>query len=160
MGSSTSSVSGQTMQDKLSESPRCNDMVANLHFPIFWHSHSMWNSTAFSEKRSESRSQLQCKNISILSVVQPWTSRDWKLSYSNRPYIIYESFKSWKEGFAKFHVSLWEMWRKFKCRRSMSYPPVSGRLRQYCPLARFWVATQCFCEILPLNYAPESYGLD
>ena len=26
----------QTMQDKLSESPQCNDMVANLHFPWFF----------------------------------------------------------------------------------------------------------------------------
>ena len=24
-------------------------------------------------------------------------------------------------------------------------------------LARFWVETYCFCEILPLNYAPGSY---
>ena len=26
----------QTMQDKLSESPRCNDMVADSHFPRFF----------------------------------------------------------------------------------------------------------------------------
>ena len=26
----------KTMQDMLSESPRCNDMVANLHFPRFF----------------------------------------------------------------------------------------------------------------------------
>ena len=28
------------------------------------------------------------------------------------------------------------------------------RLGQYCPLVRFWVETYCFCEMLPLNYAP------
>ena len=65
-------ITPQTMQDKLSESPRCNDMVADLHFlwffgtaiqcEIAWH---------FFEKRSESRSHFQCKNISILTGVQP-----------------------------------------------------------------------------------------
>ena len=37
-------------------------------------------------------------------------------------YIICEPFRSCKEGLAKLDVNLWEIWRKFKCHRSMSYP--------------------------------------
>ena len=33
-----------------------------------------------------------------------------------------------------------------------------GRLGQCYPLARFWIATNCFCKMLPLNNAPGSYG--
>ena len=42
---------------------------------------------AFSEKRSESRSELECKNISILSGVQLLTSTDLKLSYFKIYYV-------------------------------------------------------------------------
>ena len=35
---------------------------------------------------------------------------------------MYEPFGSWKEGLAKLDVNLWETWRKFRCRRSLSYP--------------------------------------
>ena len=35
-------------------------------------------------------------------------------------YIICEPFRSWKEGLVKLDVNLWEIWRKFKCRRSAS----------------------------------------
>ena len=42
-------------------------------------------------------------------------------------YIICEPFRSWKEGLVKLDVNLWEIWRKFKCRRSISAPlPVSS----------------------------------
>ena len=37
-------------------------------------------------------------------------------------YIICEPFRSWKEGLVKLDVNLWEIWRKFKCRRSASGP--------------------------------------
>ena len=61
----------QTTEDMLSESPQ---------FPaVFRHTHSMWNTTAFSEKRSKSRSHRSMQNISILSGVQPWTSRTFKV---------------------------------------------------------------------------------
>ena len=39
-------------------------------------------------------------------------------------YIICEPFRSWKEGLVKLNVNLWEIWRKFKRRRSISGPPV------------------------------------
>ena len=38
--------------------------------------------------------------------------------------IICEPFRSWKEGLAKLDVNVWEIWRKYKCRRSMSLPPL------------------------------------
>ena len=37
-------------------------------------------------------------------------------------YIICEPLTYWKEVLTKLDVNLWEIWRKFKCRRSMSYP--------------------------------------
>ena len=37
-------------------------------------------------------------------------------------YIICEPFRYWKEGLTKPDANLWEIWRKFKCRRSMFYP--------------------------------------
>ena len=40
-------------------------------------------------------------------------------------YIICEPFRSWKEGLVKLDVNLWEIWRKFKCHRSISYPPAN-----------------------------------
>ena len=75
----------------------------------FWHSHSMWNSTAFSEKRrprSESRSQRSRQKYQYFEWVQSWTSTDLKLSYSNFQYIICEPFRSWKEleGVGKLDV--------------------------------------------------------
>ena len=45
------------MQDILSESPRCNDMVVDLHLPRFFGRVIQCEIAAFSEKRSESRSQ-------------------------------------------------------------------------------------------------------
>ena len=38
-----------------------------------------------------------------------------------------------------------------------SLPVSAPGLGQYCPLARFWVATHAL-RMLPLNFAPGSYG--
>ena len=98
----------------LSESPRCNDMVADLHFPRFF-------GTA-----------IQCEIARRFSQrsMQKYQYFEWGLTLNLDgfkiiifQYIICEPFRSWKEGLAKLDVNLWEIRRKFKCRRSMSYPP-------------------------------------
>ena len=43
-------------------------------------------------------------------------------------YIICESFRYWKERLTKLDVNLWEIWQKFKCRWSMSYPAPVTRI--------------------------------
>ena len=127
------------MQDMLSESPRCNDMVADLHFPrleVFRHSHSMWNSAAFSEKRSESRSQRSMQKYQYFEWGSTLNLDGFKIIIFQ--YVICEPFRSWKEGLAKLDVNLWEIWRKFKCRRSMSYPPgYMIKIRNFCK-SHFW----------------------
>ena len=63
----------QTMEDMLSESPWCNDMVADfIHFPQFFGT-SIQCETALHFPRSVVKVGLnvQCKNINILSGVQP-----------------------------------------------------------------------------------------
>ena len=85
----------QTTEDMLSESPRCNDMVADWHFPPFFGTHiQMWNSTAFSEKRSESRSQRLQKHQYF-----EWGST---LNLDGFKIIIFqyicEPLRYWKEG--------------------------------------------------------------
>ena len=103
---------------------RANCRDVTIWWPIhISHSFSAqpFNRMAFSEKRSESRSQLQCKNISILSwgsTVNPGGFKVIRFLYKTC-----EPFRSWKEGFAKLHVNLWEIWQKFKCCQNMSYPP-------------------------------------
>ena len=76
---------GQTMQDKLSESPRCNDMVADLHFPRFF-------CTAIQCEivRRFRRSVVKVGLVSTLMQkyqyfewVHPRTPTDLKLSYFN-----------------------------------------------------------------------------
>ena len=70
--------------EALSESPRCNDMVADLHFPRF-----LGTAIKCEIARRFPRSvvkvglHVQCKNISISSGVQPWNSTDLELSYFN-----------------------------------------------------------------------------
>ena len=99
-------------------------MVADLHFPQFFGTAIKCEiARHFPRSVVKVGLNVQCKNISILSGVQPWTSTDLKLSYIFQ-YIICEPFRSWKRGLAKLDVNLWEIWRKFKCRRSMSYPLV------------------------------------
>ena len=39
-------------------------------------------------------------------------------------YVICEPFRFWKDVFAKLHLNLWEILRKFKCRRSITYTPL------------------------------------
>ena len=62
----------QTMEDMLSESPRCKDMVADLHFPRFFGTpiqcEIAWR---FSRSVVKVSLNVQCKNISILSGDQP-----------------------------------------------------------------------------------------
>ena len=70
----------QTTEDMLSESPRCNDMVADLHFPRFFQCEIPRH---FPRSVVKVGLNVQCKNISILSGVQPWTSTDLILSYFN-----------------------------------------------------------------------------
>ena len=74
----------QTTEDMLSESPRCNDMVADLHFPRFFGTAIKCEiARRFPRSVVKVGLHVQCKNISISSGVQPWTSTDLKLSYFN-----------------------------------------------------------------------------
>ena len=82
----------QMMQDMHSESPRCNDMVADLHFLVFRHSHSMWNSTAFTEKRSESRSQRSMQKYQYLEWGSTLNRDGFKIITFQ--YMICEPFRS------------------------------------------------------------------
>ena len=62
----------QTTEDMLSESPRCNDMVADLHFPrVFGTPIQCEIARRFPRSVVKVRLNVQCKNISILSGVQP-----------------------------------------------------------------------------------------
>ena len=74
----------QTTEDMLSKSPRCNDMVADSHFPLFFSTPIQCEiARRFPRGVVKVGLNVQCKNISILSWVQPWTSTDLKLSYFN-----------------------------------------------------------------------------
>ena len=81
----------------------------------------MWNSTAFSEKRSESRSTRSMQNYQYFEWGSTLNLDGFKIIIFQ--YIICEPFRSWKDGLVKLDVNLWEIWRKFKCRRSASGPP-------------------------------------
>ena len=60
------------MQDMFCESSRCNDMVADLHFPRFFGT-AIQGEIARRFPRSVVKVglKIQCKNIGILSGVQP-----------------------------------------------------------------------------------------
>ena len=61
----------QTMQDMLSESPRCNNMVADLHFPRFFGTAIQCEiARRFPRSVVKVCLNVQCKHISILSGVQ------------------------------------------------------------------------------------------
>ena len=85
----------------------------------------MWYSTAFSEKRSESRSQCSMQKYQYFVWGSTLNLNGFKIIIFQC--IICEPFRSWKEGSAKLDVNPWGIWRKFKCRRSMFYPPAQGR---------------------------------
>ena len=116
----------------LSESPRCNDMVADLHFPRFFGTAIQ---CSFSEKRSESRSQRSMQKYQYFEWGSTLNLGGFKIIIFQ--YIICEPFRSWKEGLAKLDVNLWEIYRKFKCRRSMSYPPEYCQLTDSAPVCLF-----------------------
>ena len=62
-------------EDMLSESPRCNDMVADLHFPrIFGTPIQCEIPRHFPRSVVKVGLNVQCKNINILSGVQGRTS--------------------------------------------------------------------------------------
>ena len=82
----------------------------------------MWNSTAFSEKRSESRSTRSMQKYQYFEWGSTLNLDGFKIITFQ--YIICEPFRSWKEGLVKLDVNLWEIWWKFKCRRSASGPPL------------------------------------
>ena len=70
--------------EALSESPRCNDMVADLHFPRFFGTAIKCEIVRrFPRSVVKVGLHVQCKKINISSGVQPWTSTDLKLSYFN-----------------------------------------------------------------------------
>ena len=73
--------------DMLSESPRFNDMVADLHFPQFFGTPIQCEIARRFKSVVKVGLNVQCKNISILSGVQPWTSTDLKLTYFNTYYV-------------------------------------------------------------------------
>ena len=58
--------------EALSESPRCNDMVADLHFPRFFGTAIKCEiARRFPRSVVKVGLHVQCKNISISSAVQP-----------------------------------------------------------------------------------------
>ena len=62
----------QTTEDMLSEPPRCNDMVADLHFPRFFGTPIQCEiARRFPINVVKVGLNVQSKNISILSGVQP-----------------------------------------------------------------------------------------
>ena len=104
-------------------------MMADLHFPRFFGTAIKCEiARRFPRSVVKVGLHVQCKNITISSGVQPWTSTDLKSSYWVFQYIICEPFRSWKDGLVKLYVNLWEIWRKFKCRRSASGPPCYDQL--------------------------------
>ena len=65
-------LQNQTTEDMLSESPRCNDMVADLHFPVVFGTPIQCEiSRRFPRSVEKVGLNVRCKNISILSGVQP-----------------------------------------------------------------------------------------
>ena len=119
------SLANQTTEDMLSESPRCKDMEADLHFPRFF-------GTAIVRRFPR-------------SVVKKYQYFEWGSTLNLDgfkivifQYIICEPFRSRKEGLAKLDQNLWEIWRKFKCRRSMSYyTPCSKQNFSFTP-SYYW----------------------
>ena len=104
----------------------------------------MWNSAAFSEKRSKSRSQCSMQKRQYFEWGSTLNLDGFKIIIFQ--YIICEPFRYWKEGLTKLDVNLWEIWQKFKCRRSMSYPPwwlwswcATAKLRGALRLVPYWV---------------------
>ena len=100
----------------------------------------MWNSTAFSEKRSESRSSRSMQKYQYFEWGSTLNLDGFKIIIFQ--YIICEPFRFWKEGLVKLDVNLWEIWRKFKCRRRMSYSPPPARmlvLNAKHPPSQFWL---------------------
>ena len=70
--------------EALSESPWCNDMVADLHFLRFFGTAIKCEiAQRFPRSVVKVGLHVQCKNISISSGVQPWPSTDLKSSYFN-----------------------------------------------------------------------------
>ena len=69
-------------KDMLSESPRCNETVADLHFRQFFGTPIQCEIVQhFPRSVVKVGLNVQCKNINILSEVQPCTLTDLKLSY-------------------------------------------------------------------------------
>ena len=112
---------------------------------------------AFSEKRSESRSTRSMQKYQYFEWGSTLNLDGFKIIIFQ--YIICEPFRSWKEGLVKLDVNLWEIWRKFKCRRSASGPPLFEVKR--------WKTTpsyhlkQLFCNpklwFLPFTFILEKY---
>ena len=96
----------------------------------------MWNSTAFSEKRSESRSTHSMQKYQYFEWGSTLNLDGFKIIIFQ--YIICEPFRSWKEGLVKLDVNLWEIWQKFKCRQSASGPPLGYSIwNTHAPCGKF-----------------------
>ena len=128
--------------EALSESPRCNDMVADLHFRRFFGTAIKCEiARCFPRSVVKVGLHVQCKNISISSGVQPWTSTDLKLSYFN-------TYNMWavqilKRGIGKTRCK--------PCRRSMSYPPMLNLDQSFLPSRFLWQKYNSFPENLLLT---------
>ena len=86
--------------EALSESPRCNDMVADLHFPRFFGTAIKCEiARRFPRSVVKVGLHVQCKNISVSSGVQTLNLDGLKIIIFQ--YIICEPFRSWKEGIGK-----------------------------------------------------------
>ena len=125
--------------EALSESPRCNDMVADLHFPRFF---GMAIKCEIARRFPRSVAKVGMQKYQYFEWGSTLNLDGFKIIIFQ--YIICEPFRSWKEGLVKLDVNLWEIWRKFKCHRSMSYPPWSK-------LKKWWPPTYATIMIIPNN---------
>ena len=105
----------------------------------------MWNSTAFSEKRSESRSTRSMQKYQYFEWGSTLHLDGFQIIIFQ--YIICEPFRSRKEGLVKLNVNLCEIWRKFKCRRSTSGPlPWKTKILHLAPpMYLMWTTTNIGC---------------
>ena len=107
-------------QDKPLYSAQFYDMKTDSHFPWFFGAGVQCETTRrFPRNVVEVVRKTNFENTVILRWVHGCTPTD--LSYFYTQYN--DTFRTWKDVFAKHRVSIQEIWRKFKCREIMSCSP-------------------------------------
>ena len=103
------------------------------------HAQWMWNSTVFSEKRSESRSQQSVQKYQYFEWGSTLNLDGFKIIIFQ--YMICESFRYWKEGLTKLDVKPVRNLVKIQMSpkaRSMSYPPACHQLSDTATCQVLW----------------------